>query len=151
MRWIRSSYSSFAPRVEHGFWALHGMMLLGLLAWVLLSWSSIAHSVTTASIVIVSGYLLATTGAYVFTRTGVIGFNPVFWPILAVDLFIVGWIVQLSGGMTSNFYLLFFALVPFVAFYHGLRVGMVAAAIVSVKCHRGRRLDSSRFLVGQGP
>ncbi len=130
MRWIRSSYSSFAPRVEHGFWALHGLMMLGLLAWVLLSWSSI--HLTQSSMWIVGGYLLAIATALVLTRLDLIGFIAVFWPVLAVDLFCVGWLIYLTGGMVSNFYLLFFALVPFVAFYQGLRMGMLAAVVVCV-------------------
>ncbi|GAB4325616.1 MAG: hypothetical protein Kow0074_19480 [Candidatus Zixiibacteriota bacterium] len=130
MRWIRSSYSSFAPRVEHGFWALHGLMMLGLLAWVLLSWSNV--QITHTSIAIVGGYLVAILSASLLTRLQVVRFGTVFWPILVLDLISVGWMIHLTGGMNSNFYLLFFALVPFVAFYQGLHMGIVAAVLVSV-------------------
>jgi diguanylate cyclase (GGDEF)-like protein len=130
MNWIRSSHSSFAPRVEHGFWALHGLMILGLLAWFVLSWSVI--SLTAGSALAVAAYVCLSLSALLLTRLNLIHFSYVFWPVLVGDLVIVSWLIVATEGMSSNFYLLYFALVPFVAFYHGLRVGMIAAAIVTV-------------------
>ena len=130
MRWIRLSYSSFAPRVEHAFWGLHGLILLGLTAWLFLSWSHLI--ITSTAVFVVAGYLALLGVSLLLTRSNVLSFGVVFWPILSIDLFVVGWMIQLDGGMSSNFYLLFFALVPFVAFYQGLRSGMIAAGIVAV-------------------
>jgi diguanylate cyclase (GGDEF)-like protein len=58
-------------------------------------------------------------------------FDRVFWPVCVLDLVAITFSIHFDGGPVSNHYLLFFALIPFIAYYKGLRLGLVLAALVT--------------------
>ena len=130
MQWMQRSYSTLAPRVGHIFWALHGLMLLGFVPWMAFSWSEIsATAVGWLVLLTYSGFLAA---VYAYARFDSRRFTLVSWPVLVVDVCLVAWLVYSTGGIDSDFYLMFFALIPFVAFYRGLRIGLGTALVVSI-------------------
>jgi diguanylate cyclase (GGDEF)-like protein len=105
-------------------------MFLGLAPWMAFSWSEI--SLTSSAWVILLIYSVSLAGVFAFARSNAIRFNCISWPVLATDIGLVGWLVSSTGGINSDFYLMFFALVPFISFYRGLRMGLGTALIVSI-------------------
>lgn len=130
MRWMRSSGILLAPKVDYIFWALHGLTLTVLTVWLAFVWSEVAAVRVAAVTALVVLGLMA--GAFAFLRRPGARFDTMFWPILALDLFAIGWFIYFSGGIANNQYLLFFALIPFVGYHYGLRTGLALAAVVSV-------------------
>ena len=130
MHWTQHSYSTLAPKVGHLFWALHGLLVLGLAPWMAFSWSEI--NVTPVAWVVLLTYSLLLAAVFAYARSSMVRFNQVSWPVLAVDIILVGWLVSATGGIHSDFYLMFFAIVPFISFYRGLRLGLGTAVIVGL-------------------
>jgi diguanylate cyclase (GGDEF)-like protein len=105
-------------------------MLLGLLPWILFSGSQVRMMSHQWVVVIV--YSLILFGTFAYARYDTNRLASIFWPVIAADCAIIGWIVYLTGGIDSNFYLVFFALTPFIAFYRGLQIGVSTAIVVSI-------------------
>lgn len=105
-------------------------MVLGLAPWMAFSWSEI--NVTTHAWIVLLVYTLLLLAVFAYTRPSTLRFNQISWPVLVVDLGLVGWLVSSTGGIHSDFYLMLFAIVPFISFYRGLQIGLGAAVIVSV-------------------
>jgi diguanylate cyclase (GGDEF)-like protein len=128
MRWMLPSHRFPAPGVDAFFWAVHGLILSGLTLWVATSWSQIAPldwgtAISTACLVL----MLAAFG---LMRQRASGREPVFWLVIGLDLVAIVFSIHFDGGAASNHYLLFFALVPFVGYHKGLRVGIALAVAV---------------------
>lgn len=131
MRRMQHTYSTLAPRLGHIFWALHCLMLLGLSAWAAFSWSQL--SILSHQWVIAPVYAVILLIAFFYSRFNAKRLGFIFWPLLAIDCAIIGWMIHSGGGISSNFYLVFFAITPFVAFYRSLRIGILSALAVSVE------------------
>ena len=69
MRWMQHSYSTLAPRVGHIFWALHGLMVLGLAPWMAFSWSRIRVSSSAWTVLLVYSVLLVAVFVYARAST----------------------------------------------------------------------------------
>lgn len=132
MRWTRASYSTLAVRVEHLFWGLHAIALAGIAVWTALNHSD--PVVSDVGQVAIGGYTGALVLAFFYTNTrpGVKRFDLVLWPIILCDLAGIGALIHATGGIRSDFYLLFFALMPFVAFHQGLQIGLITTVCVCV-------------------
>src|SRR3972149_2108419 len=130
MRWKLSSHKSLAPGVDPIFWAVHGLILLGLTLWVATSWSDIVSTHKVGSVAIACLVLMG--AALVLTRLPKPRFALAFWPVFALDLVTIGFSIWADGGASSNHYLLFFALIPFVGYNKGLKTGMLLASGVTI-------------------
>ncbi len=129
MRWKLSSHKSLAPGVDSIFWAVHGLILSGFALWVATSWSEIRAVRGGITIALVCLLLMAV--AFSLVRRLKIHFESSFWLIASLDLITIAFSIHLDGGASSNHYLLYFALIPFVGYYRGLRVGMFLATVVT--------------------
>lgn len=121
--------SALVPRVGHIFWALHGLLILALIPWMGLY--LFGSGPATHSWYIPLSYITLMLVGWAYARIDTYRFAAISWPLIALDACMIGWLVYATGGIDSNFYLLFFALVPFVSFYRGLKIGlwMVLATI----------------------
>ena len=130
MRWTRSSHKSLAPGVNSILWAVHGLILSGLVLWIVTSWFEVAayNWGTVISLACVGVMISVLTLA----RRPRAQLDFTFWLVSAIDLVAISVSVILDGGAASNHYLLFFALIPFIGYYKGLRVGMTLATSVTI-------------------
>lgn len=122
--------STLVPRVGHIFWTLHGLMIFGLVPWMVLSLS--AGGPTTHGWFVLLGYVALLLAGFTYAKFDTYRFAEISWPLIGLDAVLIGWLVYNTGGISSNFFLLYFALVPFVSFYRGLQVGLATAGVVSV-------------------
>lgn len=129
MRKSDSPYLSILPKVETLYWAIRSLALLGLLFHMIVStpslfgelWWLIAASGFTALVAIPA--LLAKYARFQLDRY--------FWHLYSLDILAVVALVYLTGGIASNFYVLFYALVPYVGYTTGIHFGLAVAAIVT--------------------
>lgn len=130
MRWMRASYSTLAARVEQLFWGLHSIAVAGLSVWMALNWSELA--LANLSLIAIGGYLCLLVGLFLYARNKAWRFARVLWPICILDLAGIAGLIHVTGGIESDFYLLLFAVVPFMAFHQGLRAGLISVVFVCV-------------------
>ncbi|MBI5866857.1 MAG: diguanylate cyclase [candidate division Zixibacteria bacterium] len=129
MRWKLSSHKSLAPGVDSIFWAVHGLILSGFALWVATAWSEIRAVRGGIAIALVCLLLMAV--AFSLVRRRRVHFESSFWLVASLDLITIAFSIHFDGGASSNHYLFYFALIPFVAYYRGPRVGMFLATVVT--------------------
>lgn len=130
MRKSEAPYLSILPKVEPLYWAIRSLALLGLLFHMFVStpplfgewwWWAAA-----------GGFVAIVGMPALFAKYGRLQLDHFFWPLYALDVLAVAFLVFLTGGIKSNFFVLFYALVPYVGYWAGLHVGLMAAALVTV-------------------
>lgn len=130
MRTAESPYLSVLPKVEPLYWAIRSLALLGLLFHMFVStppligeplWWGVAGAFAA----------LALLPAIVIKYRR-LQLRPFFWGLYTLDLLAVAALVHLTGGIESNFFILFYALVPYVGYYAGIQVGLTVAGVVTV-------------------
>lgn len=130
MRTSESPYLSVLPKVEPLYWAIRSLALLGLLF----------HMFVSTPPLIGDPWWWGISGAFAFlaffpallVKYGRLQLRPYFWGLYALDVSAVATLVYLTGGIDSNFFILLYALVPYVGYYAGLQVGLSVAGAVTV-------------------
>ncbi len=130
MRTSESPYLSVLPKVEPLYWAIRSLALLGLLYHMCVStpplvgepwWWGAAGAF--AGLAIVPALLV---------KYRLLQLARFFWFLYAFDLIAVAVLVYLTGGIESNFFILYYALVPYVGYYAGLHIGLAVAGVVTL-------------------
>lgn len=125
----QSRYLSVLPKVEPLYWAIRGLAFLGLMFHMIVSGPPLLTDPRWWAAALAYG-LLATVPPLVsrYTRAQ---FSSFFWPLYGVDIAAVAILVYMTGGIESNFFILFYALVPYVGYQAGLQTGLAVAAGVT--------------------
>lgn len=130
MKSVESPYLSVLPKVEPLYWAIRSLPVLGLIFHVFVStpplisdpwWGTVTGVFSALAIVPV-----------LIVKYGRVQLRPYFWGLFSLDAIAVTALVHLTGGIDSNFFILFYALVPYVGYYAGLQTGLAVAATVTV-------------------
>lgn len=130
MRTSESPYLSVLPKVEPLYWAIRTLPLLGVLFHM---------AVSTPPLIADHGWWLV-AGGFAFlviapaalVKYARLKLAPYFWPLYALDVIAVAVLVHLTGGMESNFFILYYALVPYIGYYAGLHTGLAVAGGVTL-------------------
>lgn len=130
MRTSESPYLSVLPKVEPLYWAIRSLALLGVLFHMAVSTPPLIMDMNWWWVA--CGFAALVIVPAVFVKYGRLKLAPFFWPLYALDVIAVAVLVHLTGGMESNFYILFYALVPYVGYYAGLHTGLAVAGAVTL-------------------
>lgn len=129
MRTSDSPYLSILPTVEPLYWAVRSLAFLGIVYHMMVSTPPLVGELRWWLIAGLYGILTLVPALLVKWRR--LRFDSWFWGIYAVDLLAVTALIYLTGGIASDFFVLFYVLVPYVGYQKGLRLGLTAAAAVT--------------------
>ncbi|MEW5700747.1 MAG: sensor domain-containing diguanylate cyclase [Candidatus Zixiibacteriota bacterium] len=121
---------SVLPRGDQPFWVLRTLPL----GTLLFSFASGGQPTLGGT----AGWALAGLYAAVFAVPGALvwwrgwRFPSYFWPLFLVDTIAIAALVHMTGGPDSSYFVLYYALVPFVAFHMRIGSGLIAAGLVTV-------------------
>ncbi len=130
MRKSESPYLSILPKVETLYWAIRSLALLGLLFHMIVSTPSLFGELRW--LVTASGFTALVAIPALLAKYARFQLDRYFWQLYSLDILAVAALVYLTGGISSNFYVLFYALVPYVGYTSGIHFGMAVAAIATV-------------------
>ncbi|MBI3872810.1 MAG: sensor domain-containing diguanylate cyclase [candidate division Zixibacteria bacterium] len=125
-----SPYPSLLPKVEQVYWAFRSLVLLGLVFYFVVAWPEGASGLRGWGLLLIYALVLAVPALLV--RLCHWRFEQVFTSLFLLDVVSITWLVHITGDIASNFFVLYYAFVPFAAYYLGPAVGLGAAALVTV-------------------
>ncbi len=129
--------------VDRWFALLRLLVILGGVSWVF-----VAPLQTATRVRLIYNFLFFcayTLILYVFIFRYPARLRTLYLVALLLDLAFLFWLIRLTGGFRSDFYLAFFLLIALHSFYFGLRIGMEVMLLSSVVYVAAGNLDFSRI------
>ena len=130
MRISESPYLSVLPKTEPLYWAIRSLALLGLLFHMIVSTPPLLGVGWWWGVV--AGFAALVGIPALLAKYRSLQLDQFFWPLYVLDITAVAVLVYLTGGIESNFFVLFYALVPYVGYQAGIHTGLAVAAVVTV-------------------
>jgi len=147
-RRIRALFDQpYFTSIDRWFALLRLLVILGGVSWVF-----IAPLDTATRVCLVYNFLffcVYTIILYVFIFRSPAFLRTFYLIALLLDLAFLFWLIRLTGGFHSDFYLAFFLLIALHAFYFGLRIGVEVMLLSSVVYLAAGNLDFSRITLVQ--
>jgi len=122
-------YLSVLPRVEQLYWGLRALGFFGLLFYLAVGGAPALWGLSAWGLVSIYAAVLGVP--VLLVRWQRWHFVQVFWPLFLLDAVSIAVLIHATGGADSDFFVLYYALVPFAAYHVGLTLGLAAAGLVT--------------------
>jgi len=130
MKPSRYSHGSLLPQIETLFIYARGLAALGIVLWLFFS---APGSPSQFPIKVLLGLFSLHLGAFFMATTRQwTSRKNIYWSTLLFDVFFVTVLVRFTGGIDSEFFLLYFLSIGFGAYYMGMNSGLLLSFVVTL-------------------
>jgi len=125
----RKSFRSIFPRIESLYLTSRMVMTVIVTGWVVFEAVSGSERIALAALIAV--FTAQTLHFYIYAVRLGRSYERLFVGSLVFDIVFVTFLVQFSGGIDSNFYLLYYMTVAFGAYFLGLQPGLLISFVIT--------------------
>ncbi|MFH1891705.1 MAG: sensor domain-containing diguanylate cyclase [Candidatus Zixiibacteriota bacterium] len=125
----RKSVRSIFPRIESLYITSRMLMTVAITAWMV--FESVSGSERIAVIILIAALLSQTIHFYVYAVRLGKSYERLFIASLIFDIVFISFLTHFTGGIHSNFYLLYYMTVAFGAYFMGPQPGMIISFVVT--------------------
>ena len=130
MKSARYNHGTLLPQIETLFIYARGLAALGIVLWLFFS---APDSPAQFPIKILLGLFSLHLGAFFMaTNRRWTSRRNIYWSTLLFDVFFVTVLVRFTGGIDSEFFLLYFLSIGFGAYYMGMNSGLLLSFVVTL-------------------
>ena len=130
MRPARFTHDSLLPQIETLFIYARGLAALGIVLWLFFSAPNSPSAFPIKILLVLfslhlGAFFMATTRRWIARKN-------IYWATLLFDVFFVTVLVRFTGGIDSEFFLLYFLSIGFGAYYLGMNSGLLLSFVVTL-------------------